>query len=570
MPPRAALWGLILAAVVAVSYFNALDTPFVLDDPLHITKNPRIQRPLAISQLAGDPRGVVTASLRLNYSSSGEDVTSYHLLNLFAHLATGYLVFLLSYVTLRLPSMGGRFERSADAIAALIAAIFLLHPMQTESVTYIIQRSEIFASAALVAALLAFVDATDLRRRGALVGLVAACLFGAYSKPFFVVLPAILLAYDFCFLSRNLRGLGERAIAYAISIVASIYVLVLSTRTGSFSGNTAGFDVEGITPLDYLSTQFGVVVYYLRMVLWPDRLCFDCGYQGPWPVLQSPLGDSVLVPALILVALFGLGAALWRSYPPLLFAVLGSAFVLAPSSSIVPLADFYVEHRMYLAIALMALALVPAAYQLTTALTERMSMEADVARTVRLGLAVVVCAVLGLLTLQRNNVYADKLLLMQDTLSKAPNSERVQYNIANEYGRRGDNEKAEAHYKEAIRIAPGIVRGYMNLGSLYLKTDRVEEALQTFLAGVAAKPDNAMAHRNAASAYLRLKRPQEALELIDRAVALEPEHPNGRKLRGQALQTLARRDEAREEFEKAAELAPKDASIKTALQQLGG
>ncbi|HYB99172.1 MAG TPA: tetratricopeptide repeat protein [Candidatus Limnocylindrales bacterium] len=570
MPPRAALWAGILALIVAVSYANSLETPFVLDDPLHITKNPRIQRPLDIGSLFRDTRATVTASLRFNYSSSGLDVTSYHLLNVVAHLFTGYLVFLFSYVTLRLPSMGGRFERSADGIAAAVAAIFLLHPIQTESVTYVIQRSEIFASGALVAALLAFIDATDLRRRGALAGLAAACLFGAYSKPMFVVVPAVLAAYDFCFLSRNIRGMAERGIGYAIAIVSSILVLVLSTRSGSFSGTTAGFDVEGITPMQYLATQFGVVVYYLRVALWPDRLCFDCGYQGPWPVLASPLGDSVILPLAILLGLLVLGAALWRSYPPVLFAVLGSAFVLAPSSSIVPLADFYVEHRMYLAIGLMALALVPLAHQATATLGQRLGLQAESMKKGRLALAGAVCVVLGLLTLQRNTVYADKLVLMQDTLAKAPNSERVQYNIANEYGRRGQREKAIEHYKEAIRIAPGIVRSYMNLGSLYLKNNQVEEALQTFLGGVKAKPHNAMAHRNAGSAYLRLGKLQEGLASIERAIALDPGNANGHKLRGQALQALRRTDEAREAFRRASELNPGDADLKARLEQLGG
>jgi tetratricopeptide (TPR) repeat protein len=287
-------------------------------------------------------------------------------------------------------------------------------------------------------------------------------------------------------------------------------------------------------------------------------------------VLSSPLGDSVLIPAVILAALAVAGLVLWRRYPPLLFAVAAGAAVLAPSSSIVPLADFYVEHRMYLAIALMALVLVPAAYLGISRLGERMGMTPDRLRVTRQAAAAIVCIALGLLTLQRNTVYADKLVLMQDTLAKAPNSERLQYNIANEYGRRGEVDKAIEHYKEAIRIAPRIVRGYMNLGSLYMKNGRMEEALQTFLGGVAAKPENAMAHRNTASAYLRLQRPQEALASAERAIALDPGAANGHKLRAQALQALGRRQEAVESMRKASELNPGDGEIKKKLAEMGG
>jgi len=572
LPERAGLWAIGLAVLAAACYLNALDVPFLLDDPINIAKNPTIQKPLSLAALLLDQRAVVTASLRINYASSALAVASYHLLNLGAHIVAGWLLFALAYITLRLPLFETRYARAAEPLAAAVAALFLLHPMQTESVTYIIQRSEIFVSAALVAALLGFVaiDA-DEPRPGPLAFLTAACLLGAYSKPSFAVVPALLLLYDCCFLSRGrLDEIKRRWPAYAIAVAAAAWTFVLSSASGSFEARTAGFSIEGIDPLQYASAQLGVVLTYLRLALWPNALCFDCGYQGPWPVLASALGNGVVVPAAVLASIAAGALALWRSYPLATFAVLGSAVALAPTSTLVPLADFYVEHRMYLAIGLLALALVPALFDATAALAARFGLSTIVLQGTRRVLAAVVLTALALLTVARNQVFADPLRLLLDTVAKAPQSERTQYNLANEYKRRGQQDEAIQRYKEAIRIAPHVARAYMNLGSIYLEQQRNEEAMQIFLAGSQNVPGMAMTHRNLAVAYARLGRHADSLAAAQRSLSIDPNNVNGHNLTAQAFDSLGRRQEAIAEYEKVLELDPGQAATKKRLEQLRG
>ncbi|MFN2378541.1 MAG: tetratricopeptide repeat protein [Candidatus Binatia bacterium] len=574
MPARVWPWLAALAAATAVAYAGSLDTPFLLDDPINITKNPDIERPLAIGRLIADPRAVVTATLRLNWLLGGFEVAGYHVLNLVAHMVAGFLVFALARLTLRLDVFGGRYARSADAVAAAAAGVFLLHPMQTESVTYVIQRAEIFAAAGLLGALAAFSSFSTCRdgfTRATAVLFVVSCVVGTYSKPSFAVVPALLLVYDACFLWQGRTAdLARRGAAYAAATAASLATFALTRASGSFSASTAGFEIEGITPAGYLSAQFGVVVHYLRVALWPDRLCFDCGYRGPWPVLDGPLGDSVIVPATMLAALAALSVYVRSKQPLLPFAVFGSAVALLPTSSVVPLADFYVEHRMYLPIAFVAMAAAAGFHDATAALASRLAVAARPLALLRWGSALAVVAALGAATASRNEVLGDPVALMEDALAQAPQNERVHYNLANAYKRMGRLDEAIPHYEAAIRLLPGVVRSYQNLGSLYLEQGKEEEALRVYTAGAEAKPEAAIAHRNVGTTLLRLGRAEEALARARTALRLEPGNTNGHRLAGDALMALGRPSEAAAMWREGLAARPADANLKERLGKLEG
>jgi hypothetical protein len=365
--------------------------------------------------------------------------------------------------------------------------------------------------------------------------LAAASAFGMYSKPSFVVAPLLMLAYDACFLSRlRLGELAKRWAAYAVATAAAIGTFVLTLGGGGFHADTAGFDMEGITPLSYLAAQFGVVVHYLRVALWPVRLCFDCGYRGAWPVVSSFLGDSVLLPLAILAGLTVAAVACWKRMPVVTFAVFASAIALAPTSSVVPLADFYVEHRMYLPIAFLAMAVVAAGDRAVSAL----ALPSRAGLALRTAAVVAASASLAFATVARNRLYSDPIALMEDSLAQAPRNERVHYNLANAYKRDRRYADAIPHYEAAIRIAPGVIRSYQNLGSLYLETGDDEKALEVFEAAIKAKPGVGMAWRNLATTLLRLHRPEDAASAARKSLELEPGNANGTRLLGEATRAL--------------------------------
>ncbi len=245
----------------------------------------------------------------------------------------------------------------------------------------------------------------------------------------------------------------------------------------------------------------------------------------------------VLLPALLLA---GIGAGAWlarKRYPLATFCVWGSAIVLVPTSSIVPLADVYVEHRMYLPIALLALHFVVVVFDVSSLAVSRKMVSSGAARVARYVGAVVLCTLFTGLTAARNHVYADSLRLWQDTVAKAPENKRAQYHLATNYRKLGEYGKALEHYDAAIRRGLRLSGAYVSLGNEYLRAGRAAEAAAAFESARLLVPGSPLVHRNLATAYSLLGKQAKALAAAERAVALAPSNLRGRKL----LEELQRR-----------------------------
>lgn len=220
---------------------------------------------------------------------------------------------------------------------------------------------------------------------------------------------------------------------------------------------------------------------------------------------------------------------------------------------------------MYLPIAFLAMAVAVGFHSVTNSV----GLPPGTARIVRPSAAVAVLLALAVMTNARNQMLADPIALMVDSLEIAPQNERVHYNLANAYKRLERYDEAIPHYETAIKLLPNVVRSYQNLGSLYLAKGDVEKALEVYVAGAAAKPEAAMAHRNVAVAALRLNRAGQALDAADRSLTIEPRNLNGLRLRGDALVQLGRRSEGIESWQAAQKLSPNDPGLKERLASEG-
>ncbi len=544
---RWCIYPLLLTLLAVGAYANSFQAPFVLDDEVHIVNEKAIRPPFLLDKMLGTTRPAVTASLALNYAFGKLDVWGYHLLNLIAHIACGIVLYGFTRYTLRLPVLGERFGAAADHLAVAVAALFLLHPIQTEAVTYVIQRSEIFAALALLGGLW---TAALAARAGAswphLVALVAIGVFGLLSKPLVVVLPLLFALYDWCFIAQG--RVDEMARRWRI------YLLLLGL-TGSAAvagwwrateatglGQTAGFAVKGIDAWRYLTWQFGVVLYYLRLIVLPDRLCFDCGYYSPWPVLHSVIRGAVWLPLALLAASAVAAALARRRHPLVTFAALGSAIVLAPTSGVIPLADVYVEHRLYLPIGLLAMSAVGLVVSAGEAAGRRGWLPPTAARSLLVAGLVAACGALAVMTVARNGIYSDPLRLWQDSVAKAPENDRAHYYLGREYARRGQREMASQHFRETNRR-----NAYMALGVRYLELAKYPEAIEIFEWVRARRPKWSMVHQHLASAYQATGRMDEAVASAERAVALDPENATSRKLLAELYAQVGRVGEASRE-----------------------
>ena len=579
---------LLVFAVLAV-YANSLAGPFVFDDGPSIVENESIRRlgaALTPPGLVGETvagRPVLNLSFALNYAVGGLHVRGYHWVNLLLHAGAGLLLFGIARRTLLCPALSAQWARAATAVALAIALLWVLHPLQTESVTYVVQRAESLAGLFFLLTLYAFIRGAESSRPvGWQVLSVAACLLGMGTKEVMVAAPLLVLLYDRTFVTGSLAAAARLRWPYYLGLTATWLVLGWLVVSAGGRGTTAGLNTE-ITPWHYALTQCRAVMSYLRLALWPFPLVFDYGTD----VVQSLAEVWVQALALLLLA----GGTLWALGRKSVIGFLGGWFflVLAPSSSFVPVAtQTMAEHRMYLA-------LVPVLVLVVAGL------QAALGRKSAWAWLVLAVGYAGL-TIGRNADYASEEVLWRDTVKRNPGSARAHSNlgvIALEAGRR---DEALGEYEAALRIAPGFSEARSNLGvalfqagrpdeavaqltealrtsptafktnynlaTVLTQLERPAEAVPLYEAALRVKPGDAPSHNNLGNAFFLARRWAEAEKHYAEAVRLDPDNFQAQNNRAAVLIEMGRHDEARAGFEAALRLKPDYAKAREGLARL--
>ncbi|HWP44326.1 MAG TPA: glycosyltransferase family 39 protein, partial [Blastocatellia bacterium] len=339
---------LAIIAAAAIAYMNSFEGPFIFDDREILTNTyirdlwPPWQAMFAPPNVS---RPLVALSLAINYAISGLDVWSYHVLNLMIHMLAGLALFGVVRRTLASSTLSQQYGPSSYALALVVALVWTVHPLQTQSVTYIIQRGESLMGLFYLTTLYSAIRGSDSpRRRAWYAAAILSCAAGMLSKQVMITAPVVVLLYDRMFLSGSFKeALRRRWPLYAG--LAATWGLLAATLLAMPPSETAGFGVKTITPWAYFVSQFSVIVHYLRLSLWPDALCLDYA----WPEAKS--AGEVIPYAVALLVLGGATLwALWRRKPA---GFLGAWFflILSVTSSFVPLSDLAFEHRMYLPLA---------------------------------------------------------------------------------------------------------------------------------------------------------------------------------------------------------------------------
>ena len=225
-------------------------------------------------------------SMAVNYYFGQLNVLGYHLVNLAIHLMAGLVLFGLVRRTLQLLPRYTQASGTADYVAFAAALIWLVHPLQTQSVTYIIQRAESMMGLFYLLCLYCTLRGSQASRSWPwYVAAIAACWLGMGTKQVMVTAPVVVLLYDRVFLADGWKEVFRRRWAVYLAFVPAIVWLgFMTVREASRTERAvAGFGMQDLTPLEYLGTQGGVIVHYLRLAVWPDRLCLDYS----WPVAES-------------------------------------------------------------------------------------------------------------------------------------------------------------------------------------------------------------------------------------------------------------------------------------------
>ncbi len=621
---------IVLAGVLV--YGNGLSGPMLFDDETSILNNTQIRRlsPLSVplspptdTPVAGRP--LVNLTFALNYAFGGLDVTGYHVVNIGLHLLSALLLYGVVRRTLRLPRVGRvgpGLGEDAGLVALAAALVWVVHPLNSETVTYLTQRSEgLMALLYLSTVYAAMRAASGAHAVGWTAAAVVASAAGMASKESMVTAPVVVMLFDRIFLYGSWReAWSQRARLYG-GLVLSWVVLALLMWSGPRT--SVGFGT-GVTVGTYFLNQLEVVARYLWLSVWPQALVLDYGLPRPLAV------SDVLLPGAVVVVLGLLTlVALWKR--PMV-GFLGAWFfiTLAPTSSIVPIAtEVGAERRMYLPMAALA---VGAVLLLRWAIVTGDAAARRARWRLVWAAVAVVCVLLGVRTFLRNQEYGSRLVMAQTTVERRPHG-RGRFLLADELIRTGQHEQGvaqlrlavtdypQAHFALAtemlaggrlaeavteaetfIRLVPNspvvnaardlmgqalAIEGrldlaadqfslltratprdpgpFVRLGNIRLRQRRFDEGISHYLAALRLRPDDPEVLKQLGLAFSAANRLDEAVGAFGRGVEVRPDDIALLNFLGRALGALGRYADAVGPMRRLVELAPSDTQARQNL-----
>jgi protein O-mannosyl-transferase len=491
-------WAIAAAALLVVfeAYGPSLNGDFVLDD-LYLPFNYPHPDQITLWYWLNGARPVLMFSYWLNFKMSGLDTFSYHATNVILHFLVSVVIALVTAKLLEWTGVAGR----AKAILSVFAAgLFLLHPVQTESVSYVASRSEdlsvLFYFGAFALYLYRPEQRISLARSAAYAVLL---LIAVSTKEHTLTLPLLALAASW-FWGRG--GIRQNPVFWGLQALAGVAGALLVVRVLR-GADSAGFNVRGVTPAAYFFTQCRVIWMYVRLFFFPAGQNADPDIALSANLLQYG--------ALIgLLAMIAVAAAAWvyrKRWPLAAFGVFMYLLLLAPTSSFIPIQDVYAERRLYLPFLGLTLVCLEFLRRLDT---KAMTWT-----------AVIVLAWCTVLTYQRTQVWATPIALWKDTIAKSPQKVRPRFQLAFAYYAAGRCPEAAENYQAAAGLAPPDYRLLLDWANALYCANRDDEAL--------VRLQQAVAFERPAEAYLLLgaiygKRGQspEALDALARAERIDP------------------------------------------------
>jgi protein O-mannosyl-transferase len=539
-PWAAALAGL---AVVFGVYGPALNGAFVLDDRSLMFMSPSVAG-RTLSEWVGNNRPMLMFSYWVDYQQNGAEPHAYHVTNVYMHLLTSVLIALICARFLTWANVDGRRR---DVLAVFAGAVFLLHPLQTESVAYVASRSEVLSVLLCFAAFTLF-----LYNNGAMKwprALAIVVLFGAavVTKEHTVMLPALLLLTDYYW---KRGGLRKNAILYGMIALAGAGGAAFVLRTLRYA-NTAGFGLKDLSPGTYFFTQCRVIWMYVRLFLLPFGQNIDA---------DIPLSRTLLDPGAIagLAGLLAVVAAAWiyrKRWPLAAFGVFVFLLLLAPTSSFVPIRDVLAERRIYLPfLGLLLICL-------------------EFLRRLRIGqiawagaAVMVACAAL---TYQRNQVWVSPLTLWQDAVEKSPRKMRPRFQLAYAYYEQGQCPQAAENYETASKLAPLTSDLLVDWALALDCAGRGNEAIYKLQQAQLLR-NSAHIHAELGMVYAKNGRVQEALKELAQAEKLDPRFEMTYVYRGNIAELAGDRAQAAREYQRALAINASNSAARDALVRVSG
>ncbi|MDX9905953.1 MAG: tetratricopeptide repeat protein [Bacteroidales bacterium] len=516
-------YAVILIAIVGIlAYANSFNNSFQFDDGFHIIDGQKIKKMENVTRLshwkAVGNRPLSFFTLAVDYKLADKDpsgrpaVQGFHVSNLIFHILAGFMAFLLALEIMSLNIFrNNKIIQDYKVLIALSAGfIFVAHPIQTQSVTYIVQRMAVLAGLFYLWSIVLYIRGRrthlDPSNKKAwkpyafYAGAFLAGFFGFLSKQNAITFPIAFLLVEFFFIRDKEMRIDKKFLIAASSIIGIIIVFGLI-----INGLPREFD--RISRSDYLVTQFRVLVKYWQLLILPINQHLD--YY--WPVSQSLWGVKELVSLGVLLLTVALGVWLFmKKWYIASFGIFWFYLTLSLESSIIPIRDLIFEHRLYLATFGFGFVISYLAFYFLAPKNIKYPI---------IILSVLALAYIGA-SLNRNSVWKNPYTLWSDSIKKSPKRERAHYWLATYYMEVKDNEKAMESYNTSIECNPGFPLAYNGRANLKKELGKNKEAIEDYNKAIKLDPNYITAYYNRGITYAAMNKLDKAIQDYDKSIRM--------------------------------------------------
>ncbi|TAL23280.1 MAG: tetratricopeptide repeat protein [Nitrospirae bacterium] len=574
---------LLIGLIGIIIYSNTFNVPFHWDDTPNIVANYKL-KDLSNFWPPSESRWFGYLTFVLNYYFGGLNVAGYHIVNLIIHIFNAILVYWLVVFTCKTPyfkvsviSVSEQTQKTDTVhyspihpfssasggqayLPLFIALIFVSHPIQTQAVTYIVQRFTSLAAFFYLLSLVTYIKSRLSIPHATRYTLYAVSLFSAIlamkTKEIAFTLPFVILLYEFSFVSKPPSKIAElKKLLPLAGILLTLLIIPLSLigldkPLGDAIGELreTSQESEEIPRWSYLITQFRVIVTYLRLFFIPANQNLDYDY----PLYHSLFNPQVFLSFLFLLIILALGIYLLYAKRHTLsasrflsFGIFWFFITLSVESSIIPIRDVIFEHRLYLPVIGIIIVFVSAAFYILQAMIQN-PKRSLAACCLLLATAVIV---LSIAAYQRNAVWHDEIKLWEDAARKSSGKVRTHFNLGAVYYKQGLLNEAVLEYKTALRLDPRYsALLHNNLGNAYYSQGRAYEAIQAYKDALRLNPGLAEPHYNIGNIYMSEGRLNEAVQEYKEALRLNPGYAEIHNGLGFAYYEQGKLAEAAQEF----------------------
>ena len=596
----------VFAGLALIIYSRTINGPFIFDDIPNIVDNQHIRMTkINIEQIkeickSPSPRPVANLSFALNYYFGGYNVIGYRVVNLMIHIFTGILLFLFIINMLNSPINTACIPKDLKSNSLLIsffaALIWIVHPVNTQSVTYVVQRMNAMAAMFYMLSFLCYIKgrkarlsrlATGGMTKGSrvkpifwFIGCAISGILAFSSKQNSATLPLFIVLYEWFFF-QDLKQIWPQLkilwIGFAVLVLSITALIFIKTDPASFSLILT----QNFTLPQRLLTEARIVLYYISLFFYPApvRLSLTHSY---------PLSVSAIEPFTTLLCIIGITTAIFlavylaKKDRIIAFCILWFFGNLVIESSFIPLALIF-EHRTYLPSMMV--------YFLIVTLLFRSVKH----KWTAFGLMGLIILILSIWTFQRNNVWSDEISLWRDGIKKSPNITTPHINLGEALQAKGKTkkaidcylkvlsispnntkahinmgaallehknyDKAFYHFKKALKNDPLSKQARLNLGNILFAQNKTKQAMNYYLELLKLYPDYTEAHNNLGNVLIKQRKFKKAVLEFSKVLKAQPMHLEAHINMGAALSYLNQNDKAIAHYSKALQIDPYNEEI---------